>query len=186
MSDHRGHRHHVVDEHLATAARLHLTRLDHDGFVAEVDGPGEHAVHQASSIDALLKGAYDGDLTLGELLEQGDLGLGTVQALDGELVVLDGVCYQVTADGVVRRPAPTMRTPFAVVCRFDPHREDWRRAELTGVPACDLIDPLRDRPERVPTVERLVDVRIEPADDRERRAHRRGRSSHDTVGRHLV
>ncbi|MFM7617084.1 MAG: acetolactate decarboxylase [Actinomycetes bacterium] len=124
MSDHRGHRHHVVDEHLATAARLHLTRLDHDGFVAEVDGPGEHAVHQASSIDALLKGAYDGDLTLGELLEQGDLGLGTVQALDGELVVLDGVCYQVTADGVVRRPAPTMRTPFAVVCRFDPHVDE--------------------------------------------------------------
>jgi acetolactate decarboxylase len=108
MSDHRGHHHHVVDEHLVAAARLHLTRLDHDGFVAERESTGDHAVHQASSIDALLKGAYDGDLTLGELLEQGDLGLGTVQALDGELIVLDGECF----------------TPFAVVCRFEAHVDE--------------------------------------------------------------
>ena len=38
-------------------------------------------------------------------MTQGDLGLGTVQALDGELVVLDGECFQVTADGSVLRPA---------------------------------------------------------------------------------
>jgi len=124
MSDHRGHHHHVVDEHLVAAARLHLTRLDHDGFVAEREGTGDHAVHQASSIDALIKGAYDGDLTLGELLEQGDLGLGTVQALDGELIVLDGECFQVTVDGIVHRPDRSMRTPFAVVCRFDAHVDE--------------------------------------------------------------
>ena len=124
MSDHRGHHHHVVDEHLARAARLHLTRLDHDAFVDETDDAGPHAVHQASSIAALLQGAYDGDLTLGELVTQGDLGLGTVQALDGELVVLDGECFQVTADGSVLRPAPSMRTPFAVVCRFEPHVDE--------------------------------------------------------------
>ncbi len=124
MSDHRGHQYHVVDEHLAAAAHLHLTRLDHDGFVGEREGIGHHAVHQASSIDALLKGAYDGDLTLGELLEQGDLGLGTVQALDGELVVLDGECFQVTVDGTVHRPPRSMRTPFAVVCRFEAHVDE--------------------------------------------------------------
>lgn len=123
MSDHRGHHHHIVDEHLAHAARLHLVRLDHDGFVAETESAG-HAVHQASSIDALLRGAYDGDLTLAELVAQGDLGLGTVQALDGELIVLDGECFQVTADGRVRRPDGTMRTPFAVVCRFTPHVDE--------------------------------------------------------------
>lgn len=124
MSDDRGHHHHIVDEHLAHAASLHLTRLDHDGFVNEARSTGEHAVHQASSIDALIKGAYDGDLTLGELLEQGDLGLGTVQALDGELIVLDGECFQVTVDGTVRRPDPSMRTPFAVVCAFEPHVDE--------------------------------------------------------------
>ena len=123
MSDHRGHHHHVVDEHLAHAARLHLVRLDHDGFVEESEASG-HAVHQASSIDALLRGAYDGDLTLDELVAQGDLGLGTVQALDGELIVLDGECFQVTADGEVRRPPGSMRTPFAVVCRFAPHVDE--------------------------------------------------------------
>lgn len=128
MSDHRGHHHHIVDEHLAEAARLHLTRLDHDGFVNESRVTGERAVHQASSIDALLKGSYDGDLTLAELVRQGDLGLGTVQALDGELIVLDGECFQVTADGTVRRPDTSMRTPFAVVCAFEAHVDE----ELDG------------------------------------------------------
>ena len=33
-------------------------------------------------------------LTVGELLEHGDLGLGTLDSIDGELIVLDGKAYQ--------------------------------------------------------------------------------------------
>lgn len=46
------------------------------------------------------------------------------QRLDGELIVLDGMCFQVTYDGVVRRPSGLMRTPFAVVCRFAAHVDE--------------------------------------------------------------
>ena len=41
---------------------------------------------QVSAINALLAGVYDGDVTFEELSERGDFGLGTFQALDGEMV----------------------------------------------------------------------------------------------------
>lgn len=131
MSDDRGHTHHIIDAHLAHAARMHIMRHTHDDFVGTPEGSGNpgitdgaHAAFQTSSIDALLRGSFAGDLTLDELRIHGDFGLGTVQGLDGELIILDGVCFQVTSDGVVRMPAGSMRTPFAVVCRFAPHVDD--------------------------------------------------------------
>jgi acetolactate decarboxylase len=82
--------------------------------------PAEHGTWQVSSIHALMDGCYEGDLTLAELLAHGDLGIGTLQHLDGELIVLDGRCWQVTAAGAVVEPDPATATPFAVVCRFEP------------------------------------------------------------------
>ena len=56
----------------------------------------------------LLDGIYDGEMTIGELLSHGNFGVGTFNGLDGEMVVLDGVCYQVRHDGyrIPARPAP--------------------------------------------------------------------------------
>lgn len=45
----------------------------------------------------------------------GDFGLGTLNGLDGELVVLDGKFYQVRSDGIVNPVDSSMKTPFAVV-----------------------------------------------------------------------
>ena len=67
---------------------------------------------------ALLDGVYDGDVTIRELLEHGDFGLGTFNGLDGEMLVLDGVCYQLRGDGSARPAEPDQRTPFAVVTWF--------------------------------------------------------------------
>jgi acetolactate decarboxylase len=77
-------------------------------------------LYQYSTIDALLAGVYDGQLTNGELKRQGNLGLGTFNALEGEMVVLDGRVYQVTVDGKAA-PAPDGgKTPFAAVTSFTP------------------------------------------------------------------
>ena len=35
-----------------------------------------------------MAGLYGGTMTVGELLEHGDLGLGTLDSIDGELIVL--------------------------------------------------------------------------------------------------
>ena len=87
-----------------------------------------HVLFQASTIAALLDGAYDGDLTFAELAEHGDLGLGTLNGLDGEMIALDGRFYRAAVDGTVAEVAPGERTPFAVVTGFAPTIE----AEIGG------------------------------------------------------
>ncbi|MFV8320966.1 acetolactate decarboxylase [Mycobacterium sp. 23] len=78
-------------------------------------------VYQYSTIGALLDGVYDGEATVADILQHGDFGLGTFNHLDGEMVILDGVCYRLRADGTATRAAPTDRTPFAAITRF--HRD---------------------------------------------------------------
>lgn len=46
-----------------------------------------------------MAGLYGGTMTVGELLEHGDLGLGTLDSIDGELIVLDGKAYQAKGSG---------------------------------------------------------------------------------------
>jgi acetolactate decarboxylase len=67
---------------------------------------------------ALLDGVYVGDVTIAEILRHGDFGLGTFNHLDGEMVILDGVCYHLHADGSTTVAADSERTPFAAVTRF--------------------------------------------------------------------
>lgn len=75
---------------------------------------------QVSTIDALLLAVYDGILPVGELKERGDFGIGTFDKLEGEMVVVDGVCYQVRIDGVAYIVPDEVTTPFATVTFFDP------------------------------------------------------------------
>jgi acetolactate decarboxylase len=102
-----------MDERLLHA--LHVRAVHH----AELHPEHEpHVVFQTSTIGALLDGAYDGDVTVAEVLEHGDHGLGTLNGLDGELVVVDGVAFRARIDGRLERLGPQERTPFAVVIPF--------------------------------------------------------------------
>jgi acetolactate decarboxylase len=98
-------------------------RALHVETMREADLSAEHEAHvlfQASTIGALLEGAYDGDLTFAELAEHGDFGLGTLNGLDGEMIALDGRFYRADVDGAITEVDPAARTPFAVVTHFDP------------------------------------------------------------------
>lgn len=79
-----------------------------------------HTLFQTSTIEALLGGSYDGDVSFAELEDRGDFGLGTLDALDGEMVALDGAFYQIKADGLAYAIDGRARTPFAVVTFFEP------------------------------------------------------------------
>lgn len=74
---------------------------------------------QVSTINALLQGAYDGYVSIDELKSHGDFGLGTFHGLNGEMVVLDGQVWQVTADGAVHKAQGDWLTPFAAVTPFE-------------------------------------------------------------------
>jgi acetolactate decarboxylase len=105
----------VLDERWIRS--LHVETLREGELHAEREA---HVLFQASTIAALLEGAYDGDLTFAELAEHGDLGLGTLNDLDGEMIALGGRFYRADVDGNVGEIDATARTPFAVVTRFDP------------------------------------------------------------------
>lgn len=105
----------MLDERLITA--LHVQALRHDEVHAE---HRPHRLFQASTIASLLDGAYEGDLTFAELREHGDLGLGTLNGLDGEMIALDGRFYRADADGHIHPVDGGARTPFAVVVFFEP------------------------------------------------------------------
>ena len=91
-------------------------------------------VFQASTIDALLAGSYNGVASFEEVLKHGDFGLGTVDRLDGELVILEGTCYQVQSDGSVQCLSPEMTTPWVMLTSFQPEG----RRQLTNLTLAQL------------------------------------------------
>ena len=88
--------------------------------LAEYLQVSHHTLYQVSTAAALVEGIYQGAVRVGTLREHGDLGLGTFENLDGEMVVVDGRFYQVRGDGSVRECEDDALSPFAVVTRFEP------------------------------------------------------------------
>jgi acetolactate decarboxylase len=108
---------------------------------AAADGDSRSAeVFQTSTMSALLDGVYDGDVTIEELLRHGDFGLGTFNRLDGEMVVLDGECYHLRADGSATKADRADRTPFAAVTHFTPSTTLTIDAPTSRVDVLALID----------------------------------------------
>jgi len=104
----------------------------------------EHrTLFQVSTSAALVRGIYDGAVTVATLREHGDFGLGTFEHLDGEMIVLEGKFFQVRSDGSVRVAENTAQSPFAVVTRFAAS-EDVSIAGASDLPAlCEAIDKRR-------------------------------------------
>ncbi len=104
----------MLDERWIRA--LHVEAMREEELHAERE---HHVLFQASTIGALLDGAYEGDISFAELAEHGDLGLGTLNGLDGEMVAIDGCFYRADVDGVAGEVEASAMTPFAVVTRFE-------------------------------------------------------------------
>jgi acetolactate decarboxylase len=96
---------------------LHVEAMRHADLHAEHD---PHVLFQASTIGALLDGSFEGDVSFAELAKHGDLGLGTLNHLDGEMIALDGRFYRADIEGNVNEVPADERTPFAVVVPFRP------------------------------------------------------------------
>jgi acetolactate decarboxylase len=77
-------------------------------------------VHQYSTFPALGLGLYDGLFSYSEILQDVDFGIGTFEHLDGDRVRVDGVLWNLPANGVAVRGDPSSLTPFAIVTKFVP------------------------------------------------------------------
>ena len=135
---------------------LHVETMRRAGLHPEHE---PHVVFQASTIGELLEGAYEGDFSFAELAEHGDLGLGTVDHLDGEMVALDGRFYRADIDGRINEIAPEARTPFGVVVWFEPSIE----LELSGPLGYEELGAEIDRalPAGTPSLALRVDGRFD-------------------------
>ena len=88
-----------------------------------------HPIYLCAPINALVEGIYEERLPYSEIKRHGDFGLGTFDSLDGEMIMLDGEIYQITADGRVHWREEAALTPFACVTFYQPATYD------------ELIDP---------------------------------------------
>ena len=79
---------------------------------AQAGGRKSDTLFQVSTLGALMAGDYDGKTSFREVKRHGDFGLGTFAALDGEMVAVDGVFYQVRDDGIATPVSNDQRTPF--------------------------------------------------------------------------
>jgi len=133
---------HSTLDQFATWARKVIA---HHSATAAGD-PRSAEVFQSSTMSALLDGVYDGDITIKELLRHGDFGLGTFNRLDGEMVVLDGECYHLRADGSAIVADRADRTPFAAVTHFTPSTTLTVDAPTSRAHVLALIDGTVDSP----------------------------------------
>lgn len=80
--------------------------------------------YQVSTLQALSLGFSKSVVTVGELLQNGNTGLGTFEDVDGEMIVLDGKCYRAQNNGDVVATENERGVPFAAVCHFQSQRTE--------------------------------------------------------------
>jgi acetolactate decarboxylase len=131
----------VLDERWIRS--LHVESMRRADLHAERDS---HVLFQASTIGALLEGAFDGDLSFGELALHGDLGLGTLNRLDGEMIALEGEFFRADVDGAIQPIAAAAKTPFAVVTRFEPEVDERIEGRLSHEELLAQLDALIPAP----------------------------------------
>ena len=88
-------------------------------MVLQSQSDSRETMFQVAAFEPFADGEYAGITTFGELAKHGDFGLGTFVGLDGEMVAVNGVFYQVPISGVPRQVTSTEETPFALVTFFE-------------------------------------------------------------------
>lgn len=97
---------------------------------------GSRQFTQISLFSVLLGGHYDGIVSVGEVKRLGNLAIATMDRLDGEVQMIDGVVYQACADGKIYLPGDNETIPFGTIADFC--AEDTVR--LAGIPSYEQFE----------------------------------------------
>ncbi|KAH8812373.1 putative alpha-acetolactate decarboxylase precursor [Xylogone sp. PMI_703] len=76
-------------------------------------------LYQYSTASALMAGIASTGIKLSELLSHGNVGLGTMINIQGEVVLIDGKAYHLQSSGEVVVAEEDRELPFAMVTRLD-------------------------------------------------------------------
>ena len=88
----------------------------------------DERMFQVSTLQSLALGYTRAVMTVGELMQHGETGLGTFEDVNGEMIVIDGKCYRAMDDGRVTEAGDERGVPFASVAYMD----NCREFELSG------------------------------------------------------
>jgi acetolactate decarboxylase len=97
-------------------------------------------LYVSSPVNALVQGILREDKSLNSILSHGNFGLGTFNDLDGEMVLLDGVFYQLRSDGSASIASLEMQSPYVCATFFKP-TQSFTLSKATSFSAIqDAID----------------------------------------------
>lgn len=112
-------------------------------------------LYQVSTLQALIQGVYDGPTEVKDLKQYGNMGIGTFNRLDGEMVAFDNEFYQVKANGSVIRVAEESKTPYASVTFFRPKD----KVEILDIKSLDELHSQID--EIIPSTNYFYAIRVQ-------------------------
>ena len=74
---------------------------------------------QLAAFNTFSSGDFTGTMNYNDLAQKGDFGIGTFDGLDGEMIALNGIFYQIPSDGTPKEASPTQTAPYATVTFFE-------------------------------------------------------------------
>ena len=101
---------------------------------------GNAKMFQVSTLQALALGYSRAVITVGELMKHGDIGLGTFEDVNGEMIVIDGHCYRADEKGDVSEADGEIGVPFSSVTFFKADRS----CELGSIGSIEKLGELLD------------------------------------------
>ena len=114
-------------------------------------GEGEDQVDhneyfQVSTYNRLAAGYYGGGITVEELLQHGDFGIGTIEGIDGEMIIVDGVAYRAGTDLKPEKVEAGAMVPFAMVCHYSYYFNDGSQEWDNYTEIKENLSSLADHP----------------------------------------
>lgn len=77
------------------------------------------SLNQVALLQSLAQGYFGGTVKVRDMRSLGDIGIGTFEGLNGEMIMLDGTVYQALGDGRVVVADDQEAVPYATVTYFD-------------------------------------------------------------------
>lgn len=117
-----------------------------DSKKTETSTADRETIFQVSLLQGLTLGDYYGSVTVGELKQKGDTGIGTFEGVNGELIMVDGTVYRALSDGSIENAPDDETIPFANVTFFDAD-EKQELSDISGI--ADLKALLDEKVEKL-------------------------------------
>ena len=91
---------------------------------------------QISLFSILLTGRYGGVVSIDEVKHHGNMAIATMDRLDGEVQMIDGVVYQACSDGKIYLPGDSETIPYGTICDFRAEQS----MKLENIPSYELFE----------------------------------------------